>query len=359
MKHLADIDRLVEDEVLTQDQAAEILRRSREGLFALAIKIVLFFGITAVIVGVFLLKLSPASLIIVGSIISLTGILTIFRLDARFDFIANVVSFVGAAIFMGGFVWLFRGEYESLKPALFLGILYAASGYSAFASHGKRFRFIFGSITVFGVATHIAGLGPFIAEWERNADWLALSYVGALLIATGVGLNVRFISALSIFAFASALAATGYRHATYALAIREPSLTIIEFAVIALICVTLSSRLNERYARHSRMVGLLAFVWINMALWVGSLWGDVVGKYIWGPERANYSDMPSYRTALDSFIAQTIVIPNIVYVIVWAAAILSGGIWAALTDKRRVFNAAVTFGAIHFYTQWGGCPGLC
>lgn len=350
MKHLVDVDGLVEDEVLTQEQADEILRRSREGLVALAINIVLFLGILSVVVGTYLLKLGPESSIVVGSIISLAGILSVFKLGPRFNIIANAVSFVGTAIFVGGFVWYFVEELDSLTPAILLGFIVAAIGYTAFSRLGKRFRFIFGWITVLGVATHIAGiLGT---ESKLNVDWLALSYVGALLIATGVALNVRFISALSIVAFASALAATGYWHATYWLAIFEPTLTILEFTAIALTCAALSRRLNERYARHSRMVGLLAYVWINMAMWVGSLWGDVVGEHIWGPDRADHTDLSSYKMALDAFEAWTIVIPELLYVIVWAAAILAVGIWAALSNRRRVFNAAVTFGAIHFYTQW-------
>ena len=120
------VEHFIEDEVLTQEQAAEIRRRSREGLAALAINIVLLLGISSVVVGIYLLKLRPESSIVVGSIISLAGILSVFRLDPRFNIIANAVSFIGTATFMGGFVWYFVEELDSLTPAILLGVIVAA-----------------------------------------------------------------------------------------------------------------------------------------------------------------------------------------------------------------------------------------
>ncbi|MBW7997806.1 MAG: hypothetical protein FVQ81_14790 [Candidatus Glassbacteria bacterium] len=37
---------------------------------------------------------------------------------------------------------------------------------------------------------------------------------------------------------------------------------------------------------------------------------------------------------------------------IWALGILAVGAWSAFTARRAVLNIAVTFGAIHFYTQY-------
>lgn len=348
MKYLVDMERLVDERILTESQAAEIRRRSREGLSNLSINILLVVGVISVVIGLFMWALSSANLIILGAVMSIVGISAIFNLNKQFDLVANAVAFIGVAAFLGGLNFLFIEEFQSLFPAIFLGIIVAGAGYAALLKFGSQHRFIFSSITVFGFATHIAGIVKLYAEPDLN--WLTLSYIGVLLIVSGTALNNRFVSALSVIAFASALAATGYWEATYGLAIYEPTLTIIQFGIIATICLVLSQRLDERYARHSRIIGLLSFIWINMAMWIGSLWGDIVGMYLWGP----VVDLTSYADTeqILAFKEKTLVISDIVFAVLWFFLIFAVGFWSAITGRRKVFNAAATFGAIHLYTQW-------
>jgi hypothetical protein len=97
-----------------------------------------------------------------------------------------------------------------------------------------------------------------------------------------------------------------------------------------------------------------------MAFWIGSLWGDVVGFYLWGPRWEEVtagigesgSEYDAWRTAVDAFEAQALAIPADAFAAVWALGILAVGAWGAVTGRRAVFNIAVTFGAIHFYTQY-------
>ncbi len=46
------------------------------------------------------------------------------------------------------------------------------------------------------------------------------------------------------------------------------------------------------------------------------------------------------------------VISSDAFALVWALVILGVGLWAAMGARRAVFNTAVTFGAIHLYTQY-------
>jgi len=351
MKLLVDVDRLVADGVITAEQAAEMRRRSRDSLTKYAINFVLLLGVVLVFLGILGLELGPETVILTGFLVFVLGIASIHKLAARFDVIANAVSLIGVATFLAGVYWLSVLEHDATTPAIAVGIVVAGIDFAALRQFGRRYRFILAATTFFGVATHIAGIAA--TQSDVNIDWLMHLYAAALLVATGVGLNVRFITALSVIAFASALSAAGYRHATYSLAIFEPTLSIIQFTAIAGACWWFARRWHERYARHARIVGLLSFVWINMAFWVGSLWGDDVGQHLWGPTRAESGgDRSAYERALEAFEVETLVVPDLAFVAVWAALIVVLGTAAALANNRGVFNAAVTFGVIHFYTQW-------
>ena len=83
---------------------------------------------------------------------------------------------------------------------------------------------------------------------------------------------------------------------------------------------------------------------MNLGFWVGSLWGDSLSR-----RRDNWT----FRSGA--------VIPDWVFVIGWAIALLATGVWAARANKRWVVNLLAVFGAIHFYTQYferlGATPG--
>jgi hypothetical protein len=74
---------------------------------------------------------------------------------------------------------------------------------------------------------------------------------------------------------------------------------------------------------------------VNFGFWVGSLWGE--------REKG------------------AIVIPDTVFAIAWAIALIATGIWGWKQNSRWMVNIVATFGGIHFYTQWfehlGASPG--
>jgi len=146
----------------------------------------------------------------------------------------------------------------------------------------------------------------------------------------------------------------------YGVAIYEVSLTILQMSLIAIVSLAVSLRMTERIARHSRLLGQLALIWINMAFWIGSLWGDVIGLHLWGsrweeitggivkfPEKTE-----AWRAAVEAFEAGAIKLTADAFAAAWAAGIIGVGAWGALTARRAVLNISVTFGAIHFYTQY-------
>jgi uncharacterized membrane protein len=82
---------------------------------------------------------------------------------------------------------------------------------------------------------------------------------------------------------------------------------------------------------------------VNFGFWIGSLWGDrlILLRRI-GPNPVEAA--ARWREA--------VVIPDYVFSIVWALALLAVGVWGARENRRWVVNIAAVFGGIHFYTQW-------
>jgi len=215
------------------------------------------------------------------------------------------------------------------------------------------------------VAAHLTGmlsepLGAFLAGVP---PWILYHYAAAVLILCGVALDFRLVSALSIPALAAALSSRSfYQTGVYGLAIYESTLTVVQMALLAGACLWLIRAAPERIARHATILGRLAFIWMNMAFWIGSLWGDRVGAHLWGPKWSDFSADPgwhadeaaraAYEAAQMAFMERVTVISADAYALVWALVILGVGLWAAMGARRAVFNTAVTFGAIHLYTQY-------
>ena len=53
-----------------------------------------------------------------------------------------------------------------------------------------------------------------------------------------------------------------------------------------------------------------------------------------------------------TFTARGALIPDYVFSIGWALALIGVGIWGVRAGRRWVVNTAAVFGGIHFYTQW-------
>ena len=117
--------------------------------------------------------------------------------------------------------------------------------------------------------------------------------------------------------------------------------------------VTILGKHEHVVARHLRVVAVLALIVANLCALVGSLWGDVVGETIWGPGRYGQSglDYDAWLAAQDAFRAQALSISDDVYAVLWGVVLVILILWSAHRNNRGLFNTALTFGAIHAYTQ--------
>lgn len=358
MRLPVDVEALVRDGVIDAAQAGEMKRRAREDMVALAVNTVLFAGIAAVVGGTAALVTEPAALTALGGLVAALGAGALARMPETYRLLGNAAGAIGAAIFVGGILFLVTRAADSLAPAAVLGLVIVGAAFWAWCRAPSVLRFLAGWLTVLGVGAHLAGV--LSAPWaEAVPPWLLWHYAFAVVLLCGVALDVRFLTALALVPLAAALSSrTFYGFATYGVAIYECTLTILQCGTIAVACAGLAPRLVERWGRHARLLGQMCFIWVNMAFWIGSLWGDLVGQFLWGPDRADFAgpegdmDYEAWSAARESFEATLIRVPADAFALVWAVAILGTGLWAALTGRRAVLNIALTFGAIHFYTQY-------
>ncbi len=83
---------------------------------------------------------------------------------------------------------------------------------------------------------------------------------------------------------------------------------------------------------------------VNFGFWIGSLWGDRLRLWRYWTQ----NDI----TGGPEFTARGAVIPDYVFSIGWAVALIAVGVWGVKSGRRWVVNIAAIFGGIHFYTQW-------
>ncbi len=185
------------------------------------------------------------------------------------------------------------------------------------------------------VSIVIGTVGLFPDFFEELANTLldifgarGLHFVGIVVTAMGAFMaGSGFLSTLCAFLMLTFLgnAGTFYRHAAYFVFIEEPGVTVVAFSVLAWAAYLISQRLNPKHMRVTIIFSRACIFIVNLAFWIGSLWGDKEGIFI---------------------------VSDLAFAIGWAVALIAVGGWAASKDKRWVVNTAAVFGSIHFYTQW-------
>ncbi len=165
---------------------------------------------------------------------------------------------------------------------------------------------------------------------------------GVILAVTGVLAGSRLLIALTPLALASAIGgSTGYWHASYMIAITEPTLTIVLFFVLGLAAWMIAKSQSGLFHTLSITFARMCVILVNFGFWVGSLWGDTPGRLWRDPTSTDY---------LASSAGQQI--PPMVFVIGWAIALFAAGAWGAKNGRRFLVNTVAVFGGIHFFTQW-------
>lgn len=348
MHVVADTKTLIADGVISEPQAAEISRRGREAMVQIAVNGILIAGILAATGGLIFWLADALSVALAGAIFLATGWL-IGRGGA--NMFSRAATLIGAGLLIGGAGVELITSYEGIAgPVLMVG-----GGAIAAALWRLAHRsFVLGSIFLMAVAAHLAGLAHALMEADVYLGPFPWLYATAIVGLSGWRTDVRFVTALAILPFAQALdTGTAYWHATYAFYSPESTLSILQMSATIAACLWLAPKLADRDSRHLTIFALMAFIVANLCALVGSLWGDIVGEYVWGPGRRRDFDgtYETWREARTAFRANALRIEEEIYSILWAAALIATAAWSALTSRRGLFNTAITFELIHGYTQ--------
>lgn len=272
MKVTLDLDELLAAGEITQSEYDRLSRLGARGTASLAFNILVGFGVIAVAGAGLALVPAPQTAIILGCLAAVLGIALILSAKAEWDLLANICVTAGALLFAGG-------------------VIVAADGSK-------------GAFLIVTLACAAAG------TLARSAP---LIVIAVLALASMIGTS------------------TGYLHAAYFLGVEAPALTILVFTALGLAAYQLAKSLPARYASLAIVAARTSVFLVNLAFWVGSLWGDSLGS-------------------IDS--EATLIVPDWAFAVVWALALLGAGAWAWRAGQRWVLNTVAVFAAIHFYTQW-------
>ena len=368
MQAIADTDKLVEDGIITRDQARIIEARGRETMVAMAVNLVLFLGIVAATGGLIAWLANAAAVAVLGLVMLGAGVWVLARGGHLYRMFGHAATLIGAGLLIGGLGWELMDKHEPvagwvLAPFGLAIILGAAWVYGRAGRAGFPDRLVPASILVMGLATHLFGLGLLLAQyelhgWPRTAFFL---YSGGLLIGLGWFTDLRLLTALAVVPMAQMLeTGSSYFHAVYVFTSPEPTLTILEMAVLIAAALMVARARPERTARHARILALMAYVVANLSALVGSLWGDVVGETLWGPGRfrGDFSGTDpdeayqAWEQARDAFRATALTIPEAAFAIGWAVVLVAMLAWTAHRGLRGLFNTTLTFAVLHAYTQF-------
>jgi hypothetical protein len=250
----------------------------------------------------------------------------------------NALMVFGAAAVSAGILAL----NPSFAAGAALGVAFVLVGLAVTFRGSEQWSLLGTAATIIGALSLSGGvMGLFEGALAGTCFTVALLFALAVLIRSS------FLMALVPLAVAAALgSSTGYTHATYMLIVSEPAITIVAFSLLAAAAYIASQQVAPVYERLALVFARVSLLLVNFGFWVGSLWGDYPGQsWVHGGTDSASESLQAWRAAAWH-------IPDYVFAGGWAVLLVAVGIWGASVNRRWVVNTAVTFGAIHFYSQW-------
>ena len=223
---------------------------------------------------------------------------------------ANILYALGATAVACGIA----AFLPTLETLVALGVVLFGAGLFIRMQGMARLQLFAQIILVIGALSLCTGLGGLYGDNPLVRVGLTLGLaVAAVLARSGL------LAALAVIAFAVTI--------TFDPEMWPPNhfvaVVIAALSALVLALYLLSLRLPEEYERLAIIAMRVAIVMVNVAFFVGSLFGD---------DRLGLSAMA--------------------FSVAWALALLAFGGWAVFANRRWVVNSVAVFGAIHFFTQW-------
>ncbi|MDP3459383.1 MAG: hypothetical protein Q8S09_08925 [Hyphomonas sp.] len=260
--------------------------------------------------------------------------------DTRGGLIINVLLIFGALAVAAAAIALVPNAGTGLVLAL--AALAGAEALRRLAP-GDAFGVLSAGLALMGTL----GLAGWVA-WEFGdapSSTMPALLITAVLTAGAIWFRSAFLAALGVVALGAVFGTgTGYWHASYALFVEEPLITIGVFGALAALLYKARGWAGEAWQMLLTTGARTAMVLVHFAFWVGSLWGDVLGDSGWsGVRYENYAAYEAWqKTALT--------VPEWPFSIGWAGLAIA----LALLTRRGGFLSvgALVFLAIHAYTQY-------
>ena len=236
-----------------------------------------------------------------------------------------------------------------MATALVLGVALVASGLALKQYRQEQWGLLGTANLMVGALTVSGGL---LILWEGSVG--AFTLVTLILLILGVLAKSGLLIGISPLALASVLgSSTGYWHASYMLIVREATITIAIFALLAWGTLFLSKRLPAAYERLALIYSRMSLILVNFGFWVGSLWGDYPGEsWIHSQIYENPGTFWDSYQQLEAWRESALFISDAVFAGLWALGLIAVGAWGVKRNRRFVVNTAAVFGSILLYTQW-------
>ena len=273
MKVTLDLDQLLKDEKITQVEYDRLRKLATQTTGDLAFNILIAFGAVAVTAGSLALVPTPTTAILLGSLLLAGGSFAIQRQWMRWLILAHTCILMGALLVGGAIIDMYPESQGS-----------------------------------FAAVTALFALFSLVAR------------SGLLAVLATVALSVTIC------------ARSGEPH-SYALAMQEPTTTVILFSIVAIGLYQISSRVPQDYGRLALLSAKTSVFLVNVGFWVGSVWG----------ERSGVPGSPWQGK---------IIVDERVFSVTWAIAIIAAAAWAWRRNLRWTVNTMALFGGIHLFTQW-------
>ncbi|MFC1659294.1 hypothetical protein ACFL0U_01880 [Pseudomonadota bacterium] len=278
MKITIDIDTLLEEKKITKEEYNKLKTLSKENSLNLGINIITTFAIITLIAGFVMLRI-PKSLQLIFMCFLVALPLFSKEIQSKGRFLNSLLLVIGA-----------------------LGI-------------SVNLALMINNVAVFFAISLILGILSYFSKSGLLAAFSALSISPLLNMASG------------------------YRHATYSLSVREPTLTIIVFSLLSLLFyLTLICKKENIKSEDQRIMVIFArtcALLVNFGFWVGSLWGDGIRTWNRDLRRSIFTG-----------------IEPIYFTVSWAVVLILIMIIGFKKDERFLVNTSATFLGIHFYTQY-------
>lgn len=209
---------------------------------------------------------------------------------------------------------------------------------------GEEFKVLSAGLALMGTL----GLAGWVA-WEFGPASVSPSLPAVLItLVLGAGaawFRSAFLAALAVVALGAVFGTgSGYWHASYALFVEEPAITLAVFGALAAALYKARSLASVAWQSLLTAAARTSMFLVHFAFWVGSLWGDVLGDSSWSQTRWDNS------AGYDAWEKTAITLPEWPFSIGWAGL----AIGLALLTRRGGFLSVsgLVFLGIHGYTQY-------